>query len=88
MHVMWEEKGYGLKLDRTPITKPLTDEEKKARARPALEASFDPVWVADPANQDRLNWWLDRQIVGRCVTMILGSQIRSYNFFQTPSYHS
>ncbi|KAJ3998680.1 Alpha/Beta hydrolase protein [Lentinula boryana] len=68
---MWEEKGYGLKLDRTPITGPLTDEEKKARARPNLERSFDPEWVSDPANQDRFNWWLDRQIVGRPLHTII-----------------
>ncbi|KIK58148.1 hypothetical protein GYMLUDRAFT_45341 [Collybiopsis luxurians FD-317 M1] len=69
--VMWEEKGYGIKLDRTPITRPLTNEEKKARARPSLENSFDPVWVADPANKDRFNWWLDSQIVGRPLKTIL-----------------
>ncbi|KAE9397386.1 alpha/beta-hydrolase [Gymnopus androsaceus JB14] len=71
-HIMWEEKGYGIKLDTTPVTKwPLTDEEKKTRARPALEGTFDPVWVADPANQERLNWWLDRQIIGRPLRTII-----------------
>ncbi|KAJ3920859.1 Alpha/Beta hydrolase protein [Lentinula edodes] len=64
-HVMWEEKGYGIRIDRTPITKPLTEEQKKARARPNLEKSFDPEWISDPANQNRFNWWLDRQLVGR-----------------------
>lgn len=62
---MWEEKGYGIRIDRTPITKPLTDEQKKARARPNLEKSFDPEWISNPANQSRFDWWLDRQLVGR-----------------------
>ncbi|KAJ4475724.1 hypothetical protein J3R30DRAFT_3706325 [Lentinula aciculospora] len=70
-HTMWKEKGYGLRLDRTPVTGPLTDEEKKVRARPNLERSFDPGWVSDPANQSRFNWWLDRQIVGRSLRTII-----------------
>ncbi|KAF5349457.1 hypothetical protein D9757_012428 [Collybiopsis confluens] len=70
-HVLWEEEGYGLKLDRTPITAPLSDEEKKVRARPSVENSFDPVWVANPANKARFEWWLDSQIVGRPLRTIL-----------------
>ncbi|KAJ3841103.1 Alpha/Beta hydrolase protein [Lentinula raphanica] len=70
-HSLWEEKGYGLKLDRTPITRSLTNEEKKARARPNLERSFDPEWLSDPRTQSRFNWWLDRQIVGRPLRTII-----------------
>ncbi|KAJ3903829.1 Alpha/Beta hydrolase protein [Lentinula edodes] len=70
-HVMWEEKGYGIRIDRTPITKPLTEEQKKARARPNLEKSFDPEWISDPANQSRFNWWLDRQLIGRPLRTII-----------------
>ncbi|KAF9068297.1 Alpha/Beta hydrolase protein [Rhodocollybia butyracea] len=64
-HTMWEEKGYGIRLDLTPITRALSDEEKKVRAKPSVERSFDPEWLSNPANQDRFNHFLDRQIVGR-----------------------
>ncbi|KAF8823846.1 hypothetical protein HHX47_DHR9000509 [Lentinula edodes] len=74
---MWEEKGYGIRIDRTPITKPLTEEQKKARARPNLEKSFDPEWISDPANQSRFNWWLDRQLVGRYDISATANQLQT-----------
>ncbi|KAF8891233.1 hypothetical protein BD779DRAFT_1670876 [Infundibulicybe gibba] len=81
------DRKYGLKFDRTIPKKPRTREEKREIARPTLEATFDPQWVANPENAGRLNWWLDRQLSGRPTSTIL-MQARAMNKFDFTGLHN
>lgn len=43
----------------------LSLEEKKEVIRDNVEHFFTPAWVQDVRNAERLQWWLNRMVVGR-----------------------
>ncbi|GJJ10893.1 hypothetical protein Clacol_005121 [Clathrus columnatus] len=59
------------KIAATP-GQPLTKEQKKELARPLLETSLGPKWVAATENQERFNFWWENSIVNREATQIGG----------------
>ncbi|KAJ6563220.1 hypothetical protein B0H10DRAFT_2115510 [Mycena sp. CBHHK59/15] len=63
------DKRYGLPMQPVP-KRPLTDQEKIDLARPTVELTFDPEWVSNPENTERLNWLLSRMISGRPAKVI------------------
>lgn len=59
------DKRFGLRIEKVIPTKPRTPEEKREIARPTLISTFDPEWIANPANSERFEWWLNRMTSGR-----------------------
>lgn len=43
----------------------LTSEQKLALVREGVELSFDPVWIGDVKNKERLEWFVKRMAVDR-----------------------
>jgi len=81
------DKRYGLRVNKSEPTGPLTLEQKREIARPTLVSTFDPSWMADSANSGRFEWWLDRMISGGRPTRIILSQGRALNRFDFLGYH-
>lgn len=54
------DKRYGLRVNPPPPNKQRTLAERREAARPVLESTFDPKWLANKSNQERLQWWLNR----------------------------
>ncbi|KAF9469292.1 Alpha/Beta hydrolase protein [Collybia nuda] len=77
---------FGLRVDTSVPDRPRTYEEKKEIARPTLEATFDPRWMADTTNTQRFDWWLNRMISGRPTHVIL-MQGRALNRFTFDGFH-
>ncbi|TCD70933.1 hypothetical protein EIP91_000839 [Steccherinum ochraceum] len=50
---------------------PLTSQQKQELVREGVEASFDPEWVSDPKNKERLEWFIRRMVVQRPARTIL-----------------
>ncbi|KAG7092932.1 hypothetical protein E1B28_009237 [Marasmius oreades] len=63
-------------------SRPLTLEEKKARVQPVLDSTFDPEWLADPANKDRREFLLNSMLSGRPGRTLSkqGLALRNFNF--------
>ncbi|KAF9014035.1 Alpha/Beta hydrolase protein [Cyathus striatus] len=71
--VPFNDKRYGVKINqRSP----------KARTLQERKEIFDPDWLANPKNAERIGWWLDRMVVGRPLKTILmqGLALRAWNF--------
>ncbi|KAL0577095.1 hypothetical protein V5O48_004887 [Marasmius crinis-equi] len=60
---IWDRR-YGLRL-APPAPRPLTPEERKARVKPILDSTFDPEWLADPANRERYESLMNAMLHGR-----------------------
>ena len=43
----------------------LTEQQKWDVVREGVETSFDPSWVQDASNSERLDWWVKRMTVNR-----------------------
>ncbi|KAG5645063.1 hypothetical protein DXG03_007153 [Asterophora parasitica] len=56
------DKRFGLPVVKKAPTGHLTIEQKREIARPTLVATFDPAWMADPANSERFDRLLGRML--------------------------
>lgn len=65
-----KEFRYKIKLPPPP-KRTLSHEEKREQVRDMVEHFFDPGWVGDAKNAERLEWWLNRIVVGRYVPTAL-----------------
>ncbi|KAJ6531609.1 Alpha/Beta hydrolase protein [Mycena vulgaris] len=77
---------YGLPLPAAPDG-PLTEQEKMDLARVTLELTFDPKWVSDPQNAERLDWLLRSMISGRPRKVIL-NQMKAMNRMDFTGMHA
>ncbi|KAJ7264981.1 Alpha/Beta hydrolase protein [Mycena haematopus] len=76
---------YGLLVPPIP-NRALTQQEKLELARPSLEKAFDPEWVSDPRNAERLDILLLSMISGRPRKVIM-KQLRTMNQFDFTGLH-
>ncbi|KAF8077745.1 Alpha/Beta hydrolase protein [Lyophyllum atratum] len=81
------DKRYGLRINKNEPKGPLTLEQKREIARPTLTSTFDPTWIANPANSQRFEWWLERMISGGRPTRVTVSQGRALNGIDFTGYH-
>ncbi|KAJ6531199.1 Alpha/Beta hydrolase protein [Mycena capillaripes] len=77
---------YGLPLQPMPDG-PLTEQEKLDLARPNFERAFDPNWLSDPRNAERLNTLLSTMIHGRPRKVIV-KQLKAMNRFDFTGLHA
>lgn len=56
------DRNYGPPIDLSPRS---ANKSKLDRARPMVEAMFDPAWIADTSNSASLERWLQQSIVKR-----------------------
>ncbi|KAF7363930.1 Haloacetate dehalogenase H-1 [Mycena sanguinolenta] len=74
---------YGVLI---PPNRPLTQQEKLDFARASLERSFDPEWISNPRNAERLDTLLPSRISGRPQKVIM-KQLRAMNRFDFTGLH-
>jgi len=79
------DKRYGFPLQAIP-DRPLTEQEKLDLARPSLEWMFDPKWVSDPENAQRVDWWV-RSIVSGRPRRVIVKQLKAMNRFDFTGLH-
>ncbi|KAJ7461572.1 Alpha/Beta hydrolase protein [Mycena latifolia] len=82
------DKRYGLPVPALPSDgRRLTEQEKLELARPTLELTFDPKWVADPRNAERFDRKLRSMISGRPQSVIL-KQLKAMNRLDFTDMHA
>jgi len=81
-----QDERYGLRVIAPPPGHRWTQEEKDELARTILASTFDPAWLKDPANKQRLDWWQDRVVHDRPTDTIL-KQKSAMTHFDFKSLH-
>ncbi|KAF5381011.1 hypothetical protein D9615_004138 [Tricholomella constricta] len=81
------DKRFGLRVNKDAPSGQLTLEQKREIARPTLASTFDPTWIANSANSERFEWWLNRMITGGRPTSVILSQGRALNRIDFDGYH-